>query len=116
MVEDSVLIPLESYSQFEVNCMTKFRNIKNILETCWYLDADRDDGVCGGVNIEGGDLVIVAVPKHYERAIVLVRFVPAVDYLVTSSIHAEKEMLCIRSSLFKFAFLGKFLAYNRIQG
>ena len=89
MKKNPVVIPLQTYTELEINCVSKLRDLQNIPQTCGHFYVDRDDGVVCWVEGDRRNQLIVTPLKNQERAIILIRLIPALDYLVTPLSHAE---------------------------
>ena len=88
MVQNPVIIPFQINAKLEINCVGELRDLQDIPQTRGDSDDDRDDGVVRGVEGDGRHHLVVAILKHQERAVVLIRLVIAVHDLVTPLRHA----------------------------
>ena len=69
--------------------MSKLRDLQNIPETGGHLYVDRDDGVICWIEGDRRHQLVVTSLKNQERAIVLIRLILTLNYLVTPLSHAE---------------------------
>ena len=89
MEQNPVIIPLQTYTELEINCVSELGDFQNIPQTCGHFYVDRYDGVVCWVEGDRRHQLIIAFFKHQERTIVLVRLILTLDYLITPLIHAE---------------------------
>ena len=89
MKKNPVVIPLQTYTELEIDCVSKLRDLQNISQAGGHFYVDRDDGVVCWVEGDRRNQLIVTSLKNQERAIILIRLIPALDYLVTPLSHAE---------------------------
>ena len=69
--------------------MSGFRDFQNIPQTSGHFNADWDYGIVCWIEGDRSHQLVVALLKHQERAIVLIRLILTLDYLVTPLSHAE---------------------------
>ena len=88
MVQNPVIIPFQIDAKLEIDCVGELRDLQDIPQARGDSDDDRDDGVVRGVEGDWRHHLVVALLKHQERAVVLIRLVIAVHDLVTPLRHA----------------------------
>ena len=88
MIQNSVIIPIQGYAKLEINCVSELRDLQNIPHTGRDLHTDGDDRITGVVVVEGRHLLVVALLKYQELAVVLIRLVSTVHQLVAPLVHA----------------------------
>ena len=72
--------------------MSEFRDFQNIPQTSGHFYADWNNGIVCWIEDKRSHQLVVALLKHQERAIVLIRLILTLDYLVTPLSHAEHEL------------------------
>ena len=93
MVEDPVLIPLEGDAQLEVDGVIKLGDGEDVHQAGGHLHLHSHHRLVL-VDGEGRHLVVVVVLKHNQLAVVFIRLVLAVAYLITALLYPAHKIVC----------------------
>ena len=88
MIKDPVIIPFKFDSEFQVNCVTRFWDVKNTFETYGHFDLNWCQFLIV-VYFNWRNFFVVTVLYHQQGTVLLVRLVPAVDNLITAMLHVH---------------------------
>ena len=89
MVEDPVFIPLEGDGQLEVDGVVKLGDGEDVHQAGGHIHLHRTQLPLLCVNSEWCNVLLVVLLKHQQLAVLLIRLVSTVHYLVTPLLHAD---------------------------